>query len=211
MSFSFATSLPNYDARRSASDLAGITLSANLQASGRERGGQRSRITQLREAMERLLGERLRTRHDRRAPQAQFLSLADAFAGVPDALDFPHTVDFQVVVDGQPKDLRPQLRQEIYRIGREAIVNAYRHSQASQIEMQIEYRPAVLRISVRDNGCGIDSQLLRRSENRGLEGMRERAEEIGGRLRILSKVALGTEVELCVPGRIVFDRPGEQC
>lgn len=212
MSFSFVTSLPNYDARRSASDRAGITLSANLQASSRERRGQRSRITQLRQAMERLLGESSRTRRHPREPQTQFLSLADAFAGVPDALDFPHTVDFRVVVDGPATDLRPALRNEIYRIGREAIVNAYRHSQGNEIEMQIEYRPAELRISVRDNGCGIDPQLLRRSENRGLEEMRGRAEEIGGRLRILSKAALGTEVELCIPGRIVFDRgPSDRC
>jgi signal transduction histidine kinase len=61
---------------------------------------------------------------------------------------------------------------------------------------------------VRDNGCGIDPQKLQwgRTGHWGLQGMRERAEQIGARLRILSRVALGTEVVLHVPGRIAFER-----
>jgi signal transduction histidine kinase len=106
--------------------------------------------------------------------------------------------------------LRAGLCDEVYRIGREAIVNACRHSKAKAIEMDIEYWPTELRIAVRDNGCGIDPQNLKwgRDGRWGLPGMRERAERIGARLRILSKVALGTEVELCVPNYVAFEQSG---
>ncbi len=135
-------------------------------------------------------------------------SLGKAFAGVPNDLGLRPAVGFRVVVEGRQRELREELRDEVYRIGREAIVNAYRHSRAKDIETEIEYRGSELRITVRDNGCGIDPQELKwgRNGHWGLRGMRERAERIGARLRILSRVALGTEVELCVPGRVAFEQ-----
>lgn len=86
--------------------------------------------------------------------------------------------------------------------------NACRHSQATEIEIEVEYHPTELRIAVRDNGCGIDPQELQwgRDGHWGLQGMRERAERIGARLRLSSKVALGTEIELRVPGRVAFQQ-----
>jgi signal transduction histidine kinase len=96
----------------------------------------------------------------------------------------------------------------VYRIGREAILNAYRHSQAKLIEAEIEYRPTEVRIAVRDNGCGMDAHQLQRqgSGHWGLLGMRERAERIGARLCLLSKVTMGTEVELRIPNRVAFEQ-----
>jgi signal transduction histidine kinase len=143
-----------------------------------------------------------------RSPNEHFPSLGQAFAGVPTELGLPSTVGFRVVVEGRQRALSTLLGDDVYRIGREAIVNAYRHSRARHIETQIEYRSAELRIAVRDNGCGIDPRELKwgRSGHWGLQGMRERAERIGARLRVLSRVALGTEVELCVPGRIAFEQ-----
>lgn len=137
-----------------------------------------------------------------------FPSLGQALAAVPNDLGLPSAVGYRVVVEGRQRELRAGLRHELYRIGREAIVNAYRHSRAKEIETEIQYRPKGLRIAVRDNGCGIHPQELQREPEGhwGLRGMRERAERIGARVRILSRVALGTEIELCVPDRIAFQQ-----
>jgi signal transduction histidine kinase len=145
-----------------------------------------------------------------RSPDRHSSSLGQAFAGVPTELGLPSAVGFRVVVEGRQRELTPWLRDDVYRIGREAIVNAYRHSCAKDIETVIEYRPGKLRIAVRDDGCGIDPQQLKwgRNGHWGLQGMRERAERIGARLRVLSRVAIGTEVELCVPGRIAYEQSG---
>ena len=77
-----------------------------------------------------------------------------------------------MIVDGQPRPLHPVLRDEVYRIGREALVNAFRHSGAKSIEMEIEYASSQLRMLVRDNGCGIDPQMLHsgRDGHWGLSG-----------------------------------------
>jgi signal transduction histidine kinase len=143
-----------------------------------------------------------------RSPDRNGSSLGQALAGVPTELGLPSAVGFRVVVEGRQRELTPWLRDDVYRIGREAIVNAYRHSRAQDIETAIEYRPSELRIAIRDNGCGIDPQQLKwgRNGHWGLQGMRERAERIGARLRVLSRVAIGTDVELCVPGRIAYEQ-----
>jgi signal transduction histidine kinase len=141
-----------------------------------------------------------------RSPNSQIASLGEAFARIPRDFGMPSTVDFRVVVLGSEQELRAGMVDEVYRIGREAIVNACLHSQAREIEAEVEYRPSELRIAVRDNGCGMGAQELKfgRHGHWGLRGMRERAERIGARLRFWSEVALGTEVELCVPGRLAF-------
>jgi signal transduction histidine kinase len=143
-----------------------------------------------------------------RSPDARISSLGEAFANVPGELGIPPGDGFRVVVHGRERQLRPGLLDEIYRIGREAIVNACRHSRARDIEAEVRYRPTELRIAVRDNGCGIDPQELQWESNGhwGLQGMRERADRIDARLRLWSSMALGTEVELCVPGAVAFEQ-----
>lgn len=114
--------------------------------------------------------------------------------------------DYRVIVEGTQRPLRPIIRDEVYRIGREALVNAFRHSQGSKIEVELEYSPKQLRVLVRDDGAGIDPQVLQsgRDGHWGLAGMRERAESIGARLRVWSRARAGTEVELSIPGHIAF-------
>jgi len=165
------------------------------------------RFTDLMLLMNRVLEQgRLMVQGLRSPQERQFFSLAEALAGVPRELGLSSDIRFRVLVEGLPKELRASLADEVYGIGREAIFNAFRHSQATQVEAKIEYRASGFRLSVRDNGCGIDPQHLRwgRNGHWGLQGMRERAERIGARLRILSRAALGTEVELWVPARIAL-------
>lgn len=114
--------------------------------------------------------------------------------------------DYRVIVEGTQRPLRPIIRDEVYRIGREAVVNAFRHSQGNKIEVELEYSSKHLRLLVRDDGAGIDPNVLQsgRDGHWGLAGMRERAESIGARLRVWSRARAGTEVELSIPGHIAF-------
>lgn len=98
-------------------------------------------------------------------------------------------------------NLARAIQHEIYRIGREALVNAFFHSGAKRIELELEYSDSELYVRIRDNGCGIDPQMLEKGRDGhwGLAGMRERASRIGGVLKILSSPAAGTEVQLSIP------------
>jgi signal transduction histidine kinase len=109
-------------------------------------------------------------------------------------------IDFRVTVAGRQKQLPPQLQHEIYRIGREALVNAFCHSGAKRVELEVEYADSDLRLRIRDNGYGIDPQVLEegREGHWGLAGMRERAKTIGALLKILSSATAGTEVQLSI-------------
>ena len=114
---------------------------------------------------------------------------------------------FRILVIGRPRALHPAIQKEIDLIVREALVNALRHSGATNIEADVEYLPGALRVVVRDNGLGMDQEALRagRTSHWGLLGMRERARNVGARLRIWSRRGAGTEVEITVPSRIAVN------
>jgi len=141
-----------------------------------------------------------------RSPQNGSLDLGKAFSRIQHEFVGRDEVEFHVIVEGTPRGLHPLIADEIYSIGREALTNAFRHSQAKSIEVEMEYAASGLRVLVRDSGVGFDPKLLQfgRDGHWGLSGMRERAKRIGGRLRILSRPAAGTEVELSIPGKIAF-------
>jgi signal transduction histidine kinase len=121
-------------------------------------------------------------------------------------LELEPSIDMRVSVVGEPQPLRAVARDDIYHIGREALINAFRHSEAQNIEVRIDYTSADLRLIVIDNGSGMEPRYIAdgREGHWGLQGMRERATRIGARL-LLSSSAAGTKVELIVPGRIAFE------
>lgn len=159
------------------------------------------------ELMKDVIDESRNTVKGLRSPNTGPLELDVAFSRVPEELGCKQSLDFRVIVEGQSRRLSPFIRDDVYRMGREALVNAFRHSGANTIQVELEYGSRQLRLMVRDDGCGIDEQVLRsgREGHWGLPGMRERAERIGARLRLWSHPARGTEVELVVPGRIAFE------
>jgi signal transduction histidine kinase/ligand-binding sensor domain-containing protein len=114
--------------------------------------------------------------------------------------------DLRVHVEGAPRDLAPLVRDEVYRIAGEALRNAFRHSHAQQIEVEIRYDPRQLRLRVRDDGKGIDPKVLEggRAGHHGLPGMQERAKLVGGKLAIWSELDSGTEAELTIPAAVAY-------
>jgi ligand-binding sensor domain-containing protein/signal transduction histidine kinase len=141
-----------------------------------------------------------------RARQGHTVDLGEAFSEIHREFATHQEVGFHIMVEGQPHPIHPMTRYEIYAIGREALTNAFRHAQAKNVEVEIEYASHGLRVLIRDNGIGFDSNILRfgRHDHWGLSGMRERAKSIGARLKVFSRPAAGTEVELLVPAQIAF-------
>ena len=167
-------------------------------------------LTRALQLMKQVIEEGRNTVRGLRSSSSESLDLEHAFAQVRRdmaAADNPgDPVNFRVIVEGQKAPLRPLPRDEIYGIGREALINAFRHARAKNIVMECTYSSRRFLISVRDDGCGIDARMLRsgRDGHWGISGMRERADRIGAKLQLWSSPGLGTEVKLTVPGHVAF-------
>jgi signal transduction histidine kinase len=135
--------------------------------------------------------------------------LERALTQISSDLAAPRNVKYSVVVEGTPRSLRAVVRDEIYRIGGEALANVFRHADASAVETVLEYGRDHFRLLVRDDGQGIDPEVLSagREGHFGLSGMRERARRIGAQLKIRTAKGAGTEIDLIVPSSAAFERP----
>lgn len=162
------------------------------------------RVLQL---MGRVMDEGRNTVRGLRSSEVVRQSLEQEFSRIQEDLAIAPQSEFRVIVEGTPRHLRSVVHDEIYFIGREALANAFRHSGAREVVVEIEYSASHLRVLIRDNGCGMDPQVISagRDGHWGLSGMRERAERIGGKLKVLSMASAGTEIHLSVPSRLAFD------
>ena len=118
-----------------------------------------------------------------------------------------HKTAFSVTVEGTPQRLFPIIQDELYRIGRELLRNAYRHAQAKLIEVEVRYSAQEFRLRIRDDGIGLDPRVLdtgARNGHWGLPGVRERAKLIGARLDLWSQATAGTEVQITVPASLAY-------
>jgi signal transduction histidine kinase/ligand-binding sensor domain-containing protein len=130
---------------------------------------------------------------------------ADELAGDPKD-DAPHMA---VHVRGAVRELQPLVRDEAFRIGAEALRNAFRHAHAHRIDVHIHYERRRFSLRVRDDGSGIPAHVTDgggRTGHFGLEGMRERAALSGGELQIRTGQGLGTEVVLEIPATRAYDK-----
>jgi signal transduction histidine kinase len=140
-----------------------------------------------------------------RTTTTQTNDLAEDLRSVTEDGLIPNSMAVAFSVVGDAKEMHPIVRDEIYRIGYEAIRNACTHSGASRLEVELRYaRDLTLRVG--DNGTGIDSAVADRGKDGhfGLQGMRERAARIGGKLTLGSSSNSGPEIKLIVPGGIIF-------
>lgn len=146
-----------------------------------------------------------------RGPTARPIELAAAFTKLVEGLPCPNPVRFHLSSTGEARELDPFVHDEIYRIGHEAIVNAYHHASAQSIELKIEYASRSFRLTLRDDGIGIEPNTLAgegRPGHWGLLSMKERAARIGGTLAISSELHQGTEIRLIVPSSMAYVKNG---
>ena len=115
------------------------------------------------------------------------------------------TAHLRVASTGTSTELLPAVSVELISISREALLNALRHAEATEIILAVDFGKKQLRMSCGDNGKGIDPAWLRsaRPGHYGLVGMRERAEGIGATFRAQSS-SEGTRVEVIVPSHRAY-------
>jgi signal transduction histidine kinase/ligand-binding sensor domain-containing protein len=147
--------------------------------------------------------------YDLRSSATTTNDLAEAMKSLADELATTDSAHFQFVVEGTARHLHPIIRDEIYRMAREALRNAFSHAQARHIETEITYGDRTLEVRIRDDGKGIPPEVLEagRRGHYGLCGMRERVRQIGGKLEIWSREGAGTEIEFTIAGAIAYRSP----
>ena len=104
-----------------------------------------------------------------------------------------------------------EIQSELFLIAREALTNAFHHSGASRIVINLDYQKSEFRMSCRDNGRGFDRAALHANGTNGhwgLRGMAERAETIGANFACTSNRDQGTEIQVRVPARLAYARFG---
>lgn len=173
-----------------------------------EESKERGMLGRATELMGQVIAEGRNTVRGLRSTLHAAQDLEHAFTRVPQEFG-PSTSEasaFRVIVDGERRGLHPMIRDEVFRIGREALLNAFRHSRADKIELEMKYTERSLSVCIRDNGCGIDEQVVRsgREGHWGLSGMRERAERMGAEFHVYSSAGGGTEILLTIPGRVAY-------
>jgi ligand-binding sensor domain-containing protein/signal transduction histidine kinase len=117
----------------------------------------------------------------------------------------PH---FEVIMQGERRGLSPIVHEEVLRITRELLRNAFQHARAHHIEAEIRYDNNGFRLVIRDDGKGIDPKILRdggRAGHWGLPGIHERARGMGARLEFWSQAGAGTEVRLTLPAAVAYE------
>ena len=133
--------------------------------------------------------------------------LADALRHGAEECRFQRAIEFDLTVEGASRDMHPIVREEVYRIGYEAIRNACQHSRGTRLRLELSY-VADLTLRVRDNGIGMNPKVAEGGKDGhfGLIGMNERANRIRGKLSLYSSPGAGTEVEVVVPRKIAWER-----
>lgn len=170
-------------------------------------GEAKDELEQTMEIGDQAIIEGRKTVHDLRFPQTQ--ELAQAVRTLGDELARGSNATFRLVVEGPTGKLHPMVRDELFRIGGEALRNAFTHARARQVEAEITFGDQLFRMRIRDDGQGISTEILKegRSGHFGLAGMRERATQIGAKLTIWSAVGAGTEIDATIPGSIAYAKP----
>ena len=143
---------------------------------------------------------------DIRVDSGQPHDLAQALSHIQDEIALETQAHLEVQTN-PPRPISSIARDEVYRIGREGILNAFRHSHATLISVQLDYRDDGLMLRVEDNGLGINPQLAKdgaRPGHWGLPGMRERAKRLSATLTIVG--GQGTTISLWVPASACYPK-----
>jgi ligand-binding sensor domain-containing protein/signal transduction histidine kinase len=147
-----------------------------------------------------------RALNDLRTAPLSAADLVKSFSQLANELRRDAGPKIEVIVEGRERPLNALAGNDVLQVGRQAITNALQHAHARRIHVLLSYGEQQLWIRVQDNGCGMSEEALnlQRPGHYGMAGMQERAERLGGSISITSRIGEGTEVNLSVPARLLY-------
>jgi len=144
-----------------------------------------------------------RLSQDLRPPALDRLGLLPALEWLVSDVARYSNIPIRTEVVGTERRLPPQVELMLFRITQEALRNVWRHSQATDAEVTVEFEVRRIKITIKDNGKGFDLPGsvgdLTRSGKLGLAGMQERARLVGGSVDIRSEAGKGTAITIEAP------------
>ena len=148
-----------------------------------------------------------RALNDLRSAPLSAADLVKSFSQVANDLTKDSETKIDVIVEGRERPLKALAGNDVLQVGRQAIANAFQHAEARRIHVLLSYGERQLRVRVQDNGRGMAEETLDspRTGHYGMAGMQERSERLGGDFSIMSRVGEGTEVNLWVPAKCVYE------
>lgn len=163
-------------------------------------------LEQILDRADEVLYEGRQSVRDLRGKSSLQTELSSALSCCGDELSQGHSSQFSLTVVGIPRSVGAVVFDEAYCVAREALINAFQYSGASKIETELIYSANGMRITGRDDGIGMDTDILMqgREGHWGLSGMRERARKIGAHLHIRSAPNAGTEIELKISAQVAY-------
>lgn len=136
--------------------------------------------------------------YELRPPILEQVGLAAALTSRLDAVERRGGLTVEAKLEEIP-NLPAEMEVGLYRIAQEALNNALKHAQASQIRLALAQRSEAILLEITDDGLGFEPAAAAQSGGYGLNGMRERANQLGGSLDIASAPGQGTAVSVEVP------------
>ena len=161
----------------------------------------KAQVIRIRTRVEQYILEARQSISNLRSPMLQQSDLGTALQRSGESATAAHGIRFEFALHGMPRHLDETLEEQLLRIGQEAVANAVRHGSASTVHMELRFEPTAVLLRVSDDGCGFDPDQPGHQADAhwGIAGMRERAEKVGARLRLVSQPGAGTTVEALVP------------
>lgn len=135
---------------------------------------------------------------DMRSHVLEKTDLLGALRAVAEQMSAGQGCTIRAQAGGKPRRLAPMIENHLLRIGQEAVSNALKHAKARVIELEISFEPSCVRLIVRDDGRGFEPVVPGAAGHFGLQGMKERVEQMNGELSIRHADGGGTCVEVAV-------------
>jgi len=154
------------------------------------------------------LSEARRSVHALRPQALERNDLWQALKGIIKGTTIGTTLHTTFETQGKVPVLPPEWQENLLRIGQEALSNTLKYAHARHFRTRLISSSKKLRLELRDDGDGF--QVQARHDGVGLTGMRERAEEMGGKLKIVSSRGNGTAITAILPlnrGATLLARP----